>query len=243
MTCNYLIRFDDICPKMNWEIWNKIEYLLLKYEISPILAVVPNNKDPKLNVAPEEVDFWRKVKQWQEYGWTIALHGYDHVYISDDPGLIGINNRSEFSNVDRHIQKKKLFSAREIFDNNDIVIDTWVAPAHSFDEITLELLREIGVTNIRDGYFKNPVIDKQGMVWVPQQLWRFRNMPDGIWTICNHHNAWTDKVLSNFETDIQEYKDKIITFQSSLEKARPISFLDNSFQFIFRCLIKIKRLL
>ena len=41
-----LVRLDDIAENMNWEIMNKCEDLFLKYNIKPILGVVPNNQDP-----------------------------------------------------------------------------------------------------------------------------------------------------------------------------------------------------
>ena len=44
----YLIRFDDICPMMNWRIWAEIEAILLEKKVKPILDVVPDNQDPHL---------------------------------------------------------------------------------------------------------------------------------------------------------------------------------------------------
>lgn len=35
-----------------------------------------------------------------------------------------------------------------------------------------------------------PYRDARGIMWVPQQLWRFRKMLFGIWTICLHVNRW-----------------------------------------------------
>src|SRR5688572_15384620 len=39
----YLLRFDDICPTMNWRVWAEIESVLIQREIKPLLAVVPDN--------------------------------------------------------------------------------------------------------------------------------------------------------------------------------------------------------
>ena len=68
MKSRYLIRFDDICPTMNWSVWESVESILLKYHIKPILAVVPDNQDPQLVVDAPRPDFWEKVRQWQSYG-------------------------------------------------------------------------------------------------------------------------------------------------------------------------------
>ena len=80
--CRYLIRFDDICPTMNWAGWDAIESLLMRHSIRPILAVVPDNRDPKLIVDSPCADFWERVRKWQRAGYAIALHGYQHRYVN-----------------------------------------------------------------------------------------------------------------------------------------------------------------
>ena len=57
----YLVRFDDVCPTMDWETWNKIEKVLVAEGIKPIMAVVPDNKDEKLKFAEENKNFWSKL--------------------------------------------------------------------------------------------------------------------------------------------------------------------------------------
>ena len=44
-----------------------------------------------------DINFWNKVRGWQNKGWHIALHGYDHIYISSNSGLVPFNNKSEFA--------------------------------------------------------------------------------------------------------------------------------------------------
>ena len=59
----YILRFDDICPTMNWAAWEAIEALLTRHDVRPILAVVPDNRDPKLVVDPPMADFWAQVRK------------------------------------------------------------------------------------------------------------------------------------------------------------------------------------
>ena len=47
----YLLRFDDLCPAMNWDTWSEIEVTLVRKGIKPLLAVVPDNQDATLKVA------------------------------------------------------------------------------------------------------------------------------------------------------------------------------------------------
>ena len=75
-----LIRIDDIAENMNWPIMDKIEVLFDRYNIKPVMGVIPNNKDPELLKFPKEVNFWKKVLDWQKKGWEISMHGYSHEY-------------------------------------------------------------------------------------------------------------------------------------------------------------------
>ena len=63
-----MIRIDDISENMNWQLMNKCEILFNKYDIKPVLGVIPKNKDPELLRFLEE-SFWTKIKKWQNSGW------------------------------------------------------------------------------------------------------------------------------------------------------------------------------
>ena len=43
-----IIRIDDIAENMNWQLMEKCEELFDKYNIKPVLGVIPNNKDEEL---------------------------------------------------------------------------------------------------------------------------------------------------------------------------------------------------
>ena len=73
------MRLDDASEYMDVEKWQRMEDLLDKYHIKPIVGVIPNNQDPDMvGVYPKDEQFWEKVQRWKEKGWTIALHGYTH---------------------------------------------------------------------------------------------------------------------------------------------------------------------
>ena len=217
MAASFIVRFDDICPEMNWAVWGKIESILDKYKIKPIVAIVPYNSDPFLKVDPPNLELWRKAKIWQKKGWAIGLHGFTHVYETSDPGIVGLNHRSEFSGLPLAIQQKKIDSAVEIFLENDLNIDIWVAPAHSFDGNTVIALKKRGINVVSDGYFRR-VVNINGTVWVPQQLWRFKSIKSGVWTVCYHHNYWSEIDLVKFERDIISFEGQIITLQKALSQ-------------------------
>jgi len=43
-----LIRIDDVAENMNWDLMKKSELLFDKYQIKPVLGVIPKNKDNEL---------------------------------------------------------------------------------------------------------------------------------------------------------------------------------------------------
>jgi predicted deacetylase len=238
----YLVRFDDICPTMDWSVWDAVESLLFELDIKPILAVVPDNQDTKLVVAPPRQDFWDRVRYWQSQGWSIALHGFEHRYETTSSGLIGLNRYSEFAGLARDVQRQKLESALKIFSAHSISADAWVAPAHSFDQTTVEVLSELGVRVISDGYYWKPV-QRMGAVWVPQQMWRLRPLPGGVWTVCYHPNRFSVDDVTRLSADLRRFRGRIVGLSSLLseEPIAPESYWDRLFNWCWMQAIHFKR--
>jgi predicted deacetylase len=214
MTARYLIRFDDITPEMNWRVWEEVERVLDRHRIKPLMAVVPDNRDASLAVGPPAPDFWDRVRSWQARGWTIGLHGYQHRYETSDGGIIGLNSDSEFAGLSREVQEGKLRAALAKFDAERVRAGVWIAPSHSFDDATLDLLAELGPRRISDGFFLHPHVDRRGLLWVPQQLWRLRKRRRGVWTICYHINRWKESDLAAFAGDVEAFAPAISDFET-----------------------------
>jgi len=213
----YLLRFDDLCPTMNWDVWTEVEHILVELKLAPIVAVVPDNEDPDLKVEPAHPDFWGEVRKWQANGWTIGLHGYQHKFVTREAGIVGIARRSEFAGLSEEEQQAKLQHATEIVRREGVTPDVWIAPSHSFDQITLLVLKQLGFQVISDGFALAPHRDSNGLLWIPQQLWRFRWRPFGVWTVCCHHNRWTKKDIASFRTAVQRYRGRISDLRSVVE--------------------------
>ncbi|MDB4856679.1 DUF2334 domain-containing protein [Gammaproteobacteria bacterium] len=240
----YLVRFDDVCPTMDWESWAKVEKVLVSEGIKPIMAVVPDNRDEKLIAGEYDKYFWSKVRSWKKMGWSIAIHGYQHLYQTDDSGLLGLNKYSEFSGLSYEQQSKKLQKALKIFESHDVKPNLWVAPAHSFDKVTVRVLSDLGIEVISDGFFKRPV-KYMNMIWIPQQLWKFRHFRSGIWTVCYHVNGMKKEELERICSDLNQYNESIISLDYVLKNTSINSFtiLDNVFSKVWVRLIKLKRIL
>jgi predicted deacetylase len=242
VSAKYLIRFDDLCPTMDWRVWDRIEQILVDTSVSPILAVVPDNRDSKLRVAQEYAGFWSRVREWQRRGWTIGLHGFQHLYVTRKSGLVGLNARSEFAGVPAEQQREKLDRALAIFSANDVLADVWIAPGHSFDDDTVSALYERGMRAISDGFFCNPVFWKN-MIWIPQQLWRFRKFPGGVWTVCYHHNSFTEGDIDSFRRNIRAFRQQLVSFPSAATLARPLRGVDRLFARSWLMGLKMRRVL
>lgn len=243
MSARYIVRFDDICPTMDWCAWSRIEPVLHEHGVKPIMAVVPDNRDPHLVAGEAVPDFWARVRRWQAQGWIIALHGHQHLYTTRNPGLVGINRFSEFAGLPEATQRDKLQRALAMFAREGVRADAWVAPAHSFDELTLKLLLEAGIGVVSDGFYRRPV-RHLGALWVPQQLWRFRPMPAGLWTVCYHCNGFSNAAVEGFARDIAQYATRIVSMVEACAAPRidARSSLDVAFAVAWQAALRLKRL-
>jgi peptidoglycan/xylan/chitin deacetylase (PgdA/CDA1 family) len=242
MPARFIIRFDDLCPTLNWDVWERVERAVERWGIRPLAAVVPDNRDPHLAVRSPANDFWDRVRDWQSRGWSIGLHGYQHVYETRSSGILGLNARSEFAGLPLELQWRKLRDALACFASHGVRADVWVAPGHSFDGNTLQALREGGLTIVSDGFYARAVRDADDMSWIPQQLWRFRPMPTGLWTVCYHVNSWGEAELARFERDLEGFRESIISLEDVVSEAVPgMSAWDRAFAGVWRAAVITRR--
>ena len=223
----YLIRLDDACEYMDIDKWSIIESILDKYDVKPIVAIIPKCAD-KMFTDVYQIDdgFWYKAKKWQEKGWTIGLHGYDHVYkdIAEE-GLNPVNSFSEFSGEKYSIQLEKIKMGISIFQAHGIEPKCFVAPAHTFDELTIQAIingssiRIISDTIASNTYYQN------GIWFVPQQCGSLRKLPCKVVTGCYHPNTMSDVDFSKLESFLGN--NTVASFTDiSFNKKRRISIYD-----------------
>lgn len=198
---------------MDWSLWDQVEGLLVEAGVKPILAVIPDNQDPRLLVAPPSPVFWDRVRSWQARGWSIGLHGYQHTYVNKDPGILRLNRKSEFAGLGYSEQVEKLQKGLEVFEREGVHADAWVAPAHSFDWVTVSALSALGIRTISDGMALSPYQDRQGNLWIPQQFANMRPMPFGVWTFCYHLEDFTPKAMVTFRKRLKQLGPRMVSLQ------------------------------
>ena len=205
---NYLIRLDDACPNMFLNNWVRIIDLLEKYNISAIIAAIPENRDPKFNY--QFIENYNTILSKWNLNHEIAIHGYHHLYDSPSKPLYGFKTKSEFAGKDFISQKQLIKNGIKIFNNLKISPRVFVAPGHSFDDTTIDVIRTFFPDMIiSDGMFLEPVIYKS-VKFLPQQLANCKHFPFGTITFCYHPNTMSNNDFIKLERFLSRNSTKFI---------------------------------
>lgn len=219
------VRLDDITPDMDWERFFKFKALLDRYQVKPLIGVVPDNRDPNLVKKPEPGtedqapdDFWAYVKELEGHGWVIAMHGCHHVYATDRGGMFPLNNFSEFAGLPFERQKELLAKGRQRLAEKGIDTELFMAPAHSYDKNTLKALREAGFRGLTDGFGDVPYRFR-GLVFYPISfmLGRTLQKKKGYSTMVVHTGTVSDEDLKRYEGYFQRQDVTWISFGEYLK--------------------------
>lgn len=197
------IRLDDITEDMDWQKFLRFKGLLDLYGIKPLLGVVPDNKDDLLKISYDNAplgDFWEYINTLQEDGYSIAMHGVNHVYTTNKGGLFPLNDFSEFAGLSFDEQLELLGYGVDIFNEKKIETDVFMAPGHSFDLNTIKALRRLGFSKITDGFGYNPYYYK-GMTYYPISFKKSHtlNKNKGYSCLVYHVNTMEDSDFEEFE--------------------------------------------
>ena len=95
------IRLDDITPDMDFGKFNQIKAVLDEQGIRPLIGIVPYSKDETLRIEKPHEDFDVFLRSLLENGWTMALHGYNHLYTTRNKAYI-----RDFMIIKRRLTRK-----------------------------------------------------------------------------------------------------------------------------------------
>ena len=236
-----LIRFDDISENMEWKYMDKCEVLFDKFNIKPLLGVIPENKDPELLSYPKNIDFWNRVESWKRKGWEISMHGYAHLYEQQTKkkDIFNYGGGSEFYGLDYENQLNKIKLGLEKFRKKDIFIRSFFAPNHTYDLNTLKALRDSGIEIVIDGYGLFPY-HKSDLLFIPQLFYKEIMLPFGIQSTQIHLNYWDDEYFLNFENFINKNYNKIVDLNYILNLGKS-NFLKNTINYSVEKTLKVSR--
>jgi predicted deacetylase len=216
----YLLRIDDLCPTVSCERWQRWCALIEEFQICPILAIVPDNQDAELRVSPPDPQFWDQMRVLQSSGATIGLHGYRHLCSSQGRSLVPLSEASEFAGVAARIQHAWIREGLRILRGHGLEPRIWVAPRHGFDRNTLLALRAEGIQLLSDGFARRPFL-RDGITWIPQQLWAPVDKREGLWTICVHPTTTDDSRIEALRVFIQRRVSQLTSVDEALEESHP----------------------
>ena len=209
-----IIRLDDACPTMRRAAWSEIERILTDQDVRPIVGVIPDCHDPKLEHDAPDAGFWDRVASWQERGWEIALHGETHVFHDDSPGasaLVPFHRRGEYVGRPLVEQRASLAASWREFIAHGVRPRMFMAPWHSFDATTLRALElETEIRWITDGLSWR-AFSREGFGWLPQQFFGLREPPfGGVWTVCLHPNGMSLEDMRSFAEQLRDLRRLVI---------------------------------
>ena len=221
------VRLDDITPDMDWERFFRFKALLDRYQVKPLIGVVPDNRDENLiKIKQDKVekeipeDFWAYVRELHSQGWMIAMHGYQHIYSTKKGGIFPLNNFSEFAGVTYDRQKEMLTEGRKLFTQKNIETDIFMAPAHSYDHHTLKALKETGFKALTDGFGNVPYEWKE-LVFYPIsfQLSSSFKKKNGYSTMVVHTDTVSEEDLERYKGYFEKTDVEWISYEEYLRQA------------------------
>ncbi|MBR1472478.1 MAG: DUF2334 domain-containing protein [Lachnospiraceae bacterium] len=218
------IRIDDVTPEMDWVKFHRFEKMLDKYQVCPLIGVVPENGDPTLagqekNPAfAEQQGYTDWLLKKKSAGWSIALHGCFHVYQTKQGGLFPLNHFSEFAGQPYREQLRLLRHGRERLKALGVESDIFMAPGHSFDQNTLAALKENGFRYVTDGYGSRPYL-REGLVFLPISFLRSRERKkkDGYTTYVVHTWDMSEGEFRWYEDLFRTERERIIDYRELLQ--------------------------
>lgn len=199
----YIVRLDDACPTMHHENWHRMECLLDKYGVKPIVGVIPENHDPEFSW-PNDVNFWQRVRNWQKKGWIIAQHGLYHVYQAEKPECVYFQRshsiHTEWAGRSLAEQIAMMQKGRNILLEHNVNPVCFFAPAHTFDTATVKACKRTDESwFISDGYALH-AYKKADMIFLPSICdGPFLMKLPGVYTFVTHPSKMDESAFERWE--------------------------------------------
>lgn len=220
MSASFVLRIDDVTPTMAWGAMDRLQRRTDRLGVPAVIGVVPLPQDPSLVVDEARPDFWEWVRGRRQVGWTVAQHGYRHVYDSPHPGMLIRRPRSEFAGLDLATQRDRLALGQDILRAEGAWDPVFMAPGHTFDRITVSALRNLGFTTVTDGYGLYPY-QIGGLVFVPQLFFRPLDPGFGVLTMCLHLNGISERDFARLECFLESHAADFVSIRDAATVRAP----------------------
>ena len=239
MRTYYLIRLDDASPYMDAKKWQRMEDLLDRYGITPLVGIIPANADPE-TMDKEDPLFWEKAHRWVNKGWKMALHGYKHVCATYSGGLNPVHHRSEFAGLPYAEQRQIISNGYAILKEHNLEVEWFFAPSHTFDADPLRAIKDCTPIKYISDMIASAPFKYQGFSFVPCQLGVLRKMPiSGYWCACYHPNYMNDKEFVTLENFLKRHAGDFLPFDE-IPEAGKRSMKDRFLSFAYFLLRRVR---
>src|SRR3989338_3119721 len=202
---------DDISPTMDWSRFNLFLELFNKYELCPLLGVIPDNQYDSLLIDPPNPKFWKLMRELKTKGWRISQHCYQHTIITKNSGILGLNQRSEFAGLSFNEQYRRILAGKKILATEGLETDIWMSPFHSYDAVTLRALKQADFKFVSDGQSIRSY-QISGLRMIPCQMESPRLIPFGVITVCIHSNFLSEKYVECLEFFLRRNRKFCVNF-------------------------------
>lgn len=237
----FIIRLDDASEKMDYVKWMRMESILDKYGVIPLVGIIPDCLDPDMEKYPLINNFWDEIlPRWNDKKWTFALHGLHHIKETDKGGINPVNKKSEFAGLPLDKQKEKILSGLKILNEHNIFLKVFFAPFHTFDKNTLVAIKECSDIRIISDTIANKPYYRSGFTFVPQQAGHVRKLNIDVVTFCYHPNIMEDKDFILLEHFLMANTANCIRFPLSGCRNKK-SLYDSLLSLIYFFRLRIKR--
>lgn len=218
------VRLDDINPCMDYKKFCQIKDLLDKYNVCPLIGVVPDNQDRGIAPGYEINNYVDMLIALKNRGWVIAMHGVTHRYIND------FSNRSEFCGLNYEEQYNKLKYGKEKLEKIIGRVEVFFAPSNNHDQNTVLALKELGFTHI--SYGENNKIFGNEILYIPiasgiRQVTRLVHSdlePGNITTLVIHSNTVSNRLLKRYDKLLKKCycRNKLVNYGDLLSETADI---------------------
>ncbi len=245
---NILLRFDDICPTMNWEQWHTAKQMLDDAGVTALLGVIPDCQDPDLQICDAKPDFWEYIRGLQQQGYTIAMHGLNHIFSLKANGIVTRDKISEFAGLPYEEQFRKINMGKKILESHGLPTEIFFAPAHSYDDNTLRALSECGFKYMSDG-LSSKAYCRYKITLLPCRSGGIPRMRTngGYYTAVIHAHEWgyPEKAHEQvkFKNLINNHSREIISFNQFCSQKKGSSIIQRLDEQIYYIAVQCKNML
>ena len=219
MSPRYVLRLDDICETMAWDSVASVVEFALSNALTPLLGVIPDNRDPMLQKFPRRDDAWDRIREWSDGGAQVAMHGYQHTRLTDARGLCApVRNFSEFAGTPLAQQCQRIRLGHELLMARGLRPCAFMPPAHTLDLNTIEALKcETDIRIVTDGMGLSPY-PVRGVTFVPAMGTRVL-IPAGIRTLVVHANAMSAEQVERLLAWIDQRRTRFVSITEAARRS------------------------